>query len=51
MKILSEYIAPWALCNEEIPIHLIWEPDFEYDYIQIHTPPEIVIREFLNIET
>ena len=51
MKILSEYIAPWALCNEGIPIHLVWEPDFEYDCIRIHTPPEIVVSEFFNVES
>lgn len=51
MEILSEYIAPWALCNEDIPVHLVWKSDFEYDYIQIHTPPEIVVKEFFNVET
>lgn len=47
----SEYIAPWALPKEEIPITLVWDPTFEYDFIQILVPPEIEVKEFLNVQS
>ena len=50
LKVISEYVAPWALCREEIPIHLLWKADFKYDRIQIDFPSDIEIKELLNVE-
>lgn len=49
MKLLSEYVAPWALPKEEIPIHLFWEEPFSYDRIEIEIPPDFTIKEFFNV--
>lgn len=51
MTFISKYIAPWALPKEEIPIHLVWEPNFEYDVIQILLPPRMEVKEFFNVES
>lgn len=47
----SEYIAPWALPKEEIPIHLVWNPNAKFDYIEISVPPYMEIKEFHNVES
>jgi hypothetical protein len=47
----SEYIAPWALPKEEIPIHLVWNPDSKFDYIEISVPSHMEIKEFYNVES
>lgn len=47
----SEYIAPWALPKEEMPIHLVWNPDLKFDYIEISVPLDMEIREFHNVES
>jgi hypothetical protein len=47
----SEYIAPWALPKEEIPIHLVWNPDSKFDYVTISVPPNMEITEFYNVES
>ncbi len=48
---LSEFIAPWALPREEIPIHLVWEPNLEYDFIHVLIPPLMEVKEFFNVES
>jgi hypothetical protein len=48
-KIISSYIAPWALPNEELPFHLIWNEELEYDSIVIEFPNGLKIKEFLNV--
>jgi len=50
IRILSEYIAPWALPQEELPIHLVWDSPFPCDLIRIDLPPDIVIKEYFNVE-
>jgi len=49
IQVLSEYIAPWALPREDIPIHLVWEPSFDYDAIRIDIPEDVIIKEFFNV--
>lgn len=51
MEILSEYIAPWALPNEEIPTHLFWKRDFHYDTIIVTLPQDVIVKEFFNVES
>jgi hypothetical protein len=50
LKVISEFVAPWALPNEKIPIHLIWESEFSYDIIRVRLPKEFKVHEFLNVE-
>lgn len=50
INILSEYIAPWALPREDIPIHLVWEASFNFDNIQIDLPEDMIIKEFFNVD-
>jgi len=50
MKLISQYIAPWALPKEAIPLHLMWEKSILYDSIRISIPPEIVLKEFFNVD-
>lgn len=45
----KKYIAPWVLPNEEIPAHLIWDTDFDFNYIKIHLPDGILLKEILNV--
>ena len=47
----SEYIAPWALPKEEIPVHLVWAPNMNFDCIQILLAPEMTVKEFYNVES
>ncbi len=46
---ISEYIAPWALPKEEIPIHLVWTSDNRFDQIQIIMSANMKIEEFYNV--
>ena len=43
------YIAPWVLPNEDIPVHLIWNNDFEFDYVKIILPQDIALKEIINV--
>lgn len=47
----SEYIAPWALPKEDIPVHFIWKPTMSFDHIQILLTPDMTIKEFYNVES
>lgn len=49
MKIVSEYVAPWALPKENVPLHLMWEPTVSYDIIRIKLPPDLALKEFFNV--
>lgn len=51
IRILSEYIAPWALAREEIPAHLLWDPSFSYDSIHVELPPDLDLKRFFNVES
>ncbi len=44
------YIAPWVLPNEDIPAHLIWDKDFEFNHIEIYLPEDIKLKEILNVD-
>jgi hypothetical protein len=48
MKV-SYYIAPWALPREEVPIHLVWEKQIDFDFIRIDLPAGIQVKEFYNV--
>lgn len=50
IRILSEYIAPWALPKEEMPIHLVWDSPFPCDIIRIDLPSGVVVKEYFNVE-
>ena len=50
MEIISKYIAPWAIANEEFPLHLIWKPNTCFDSIEICISPELVVNEVLNVQ-
>ena len=50
MKLLSEYVAPWALPKEGVPIHLVWEKEFVYDSIRVTIPSDLQVKEFFNVE-
>lgn len=51
INILSEFIAPWALPKEDIPIHLVWEPSFQFDTIQVELPPDMILIELFNVNS
>jgi len=50
VKIISEYVAPWALPGEDVPLHLIWEPTVSYDMVRVTLPADLVLKEFFNVE-
>lgn len=50
MKLISEYVAPWALPKEEIPMHLLWEKEFAYDVIRVTVPSDLQVKQFFNVE-
>ncbi len=45
----ESFIAPWALPNEEIPMHITWNKDFDFNEIIIEYPEELNIAEVLNV--
>ncbi len=47
---LSEYIAPWALPNEEIPVHLVWTSEKRFDEIHILPATNMVVKELYNVK-
>lgn len=49
-KVVSSYIARWALPNEGIPLYMLWKGEPKFDLIQINLPNDLVIREYYNIE-
>lgn len=51
VKIIAEYIAPWALPNEEIPIHLVWDPSCQCDAIEVDLPSGVVLKDLFNVES
>lgn len=50
MKIVSEYVAPWALVNEDIPIHFIWKPEPSLKTVRVKLPSEFSVVQVLNAE-
>jgi len=47
---ISEYIAPWALPSEDIPIHFHWMPEPSLEAIRIELPPKFSVVEVLNAD-
>lgn len=50
MRVISEFIAPWALAKEKIPIHMVWESESPYDLIRVHLPQKFEVHEFFNVD-
>ncbi len=48
MEILKKYIAPWALINEDIPIHVEWISDKNHE-IEIILPENFGFSKFFNV--
>ena len=43
------YVAPWVLPNEDIPVHIIWDNDFEFSSVKIILPEDIILKEMINV--
>lgn len=50
MRVVSEFVAPWALPNEEIPVHLTWESTDTLSGIKLSVPEEFRVREIFNVK-
>lgn len=48
MNIISEYVAPWALAKEKVPIHFVWEEEPSLKKIIITIPDDFLVDELLN---
>lgn len=44
------YIPRWALPRENIPVHIEWQNDINYDEIRIRKPDDFNFIDFLNVE-
>lgn len=43
------FIGPWVLPNEEIPVHITWDEDFDFDVIEIEMPENLEFLEDINV--
>ena len=43
------FIAPWVLPNEEIPMHITWNRNFDFTQIVIDFPDDLNLVEVLNV--
>lgn len=50
MKVISAFIAPWALSKEMIPFHIVWESETIYDLIRVILPSNFKVHEFFNVD-
>ncbi|MCK4757442.1 MAG: hypothetical protein KAS67_03220 [Thermoplasmata archaeon] len=50
IQLTETYIAPWALRGEEIPLHLKWEKNTEYDIIRVTVPDGFVVKDMMNVK-
>ena len=48
MEILSKYLAPWAIPNENIPLHVVWNPDDNIQEINLIKPDNLSVKEVFN---
>ncbi len=48
-SLVDLHIVPWALTNEDTPIHIQWRPEFDFDAATIAIPPGYVFVEFTNV--
>ena len=44
----ESFIGPWVLPNEEIPIHITWNKDFDFDQILVEFPSDLSYVELIN---
>ncbi|MBA7672247.1 hypothetical protein ES703_80422 [subsurface metagenome] len=44
----ESFIGPWVLPNEEIPVHLTWDYNFEFNKILIEFPSDLIFIELIN---
>ena len=44
------HIAPWALPNEAMPIHIGWEPQFDFQIATVSIPEGFNFVEFTNLD-
>ncbi|MHA2142808.1 MAG: hypothetical protein ACXADD_15080 [Candidatus Thorarchaeota archaeon] len=49
-KILSTYVAPWALAHEEVPVHVFIDPSSNFEAIKVYLPRDMSILDYFNIE-
>ena len=47
---MEAYIVPWALPNEDIPLHVAWSEAEEFDTAQIKVPEDLNIVDVLNVD-
>jgi len=48
MEFLNQYIAPWALSKEAIPLHCVWRPEKKLYKIRFKIPDNYKIIDTLN---
>lgn len=48
MKIIKKYLAPWAIPNENIPLHIVWDPNENIKEIILKKPEFLQIKEAFN---
>jgi hypothetical protein len=48
-RVVSRFIARWALPNEGIPLFLLWEGKLDFDAIEIEKPESFIIRDYYNV--
>lgn len=44
----ESFIGPWVLPNEEIPIHIIWNENFDFEQILVEFPSDLNFVELIN---
>jgi hypothetical protein len=44
------HIAPWALPNEAMPIHISWDPQLNFDTVTVSIPEGFGFVEFTNVD-
>lgn len=49
-KVISKFVAKWALPNEGIPLFLIWSGNLSFDSIGVEMPDNFSIRSYYNVE-
>lgn len=50
IKIVSTYVAPWALAQEEVPIHVFFDQSSQFDSIRVQLPLNLSILDYFNVE-
>lgn len=50
MNIISKYLAPWAIPNENIPLNLVWDPKENIQEIILIKPESLLIKEVFNAD-